>query len=51
MSLPSSPDPFSEPDKAINTSVNPFPKEVRDAFELFINTPGYINRERINYPV
>lgn len=51
MSLPSSPDPFSEPDKAINASVNPFPKEVRDAFKVFINKPKYVNRERINYPI
>ena len=51
MSLPPSSDPFIEPDKAFNTSINPFPKEVQDAFKDLINEPKYINRKRIIYPI
>ena len=30
-------------------SVNPFPNDVRNAFQAYIKDPGYINQERIPY--
>ncbi len=30
-------------------SINPFPNDIRIAFQSFIRGPGYINRERIDY--
>ena len=32
-----------------STFVNPFPNDVRNAFQAFIQGPGYTNRERIEY--
>jgi hypothetical protein len=29
------------------TSINPFPNDVRTAFQTYIQSPGYSNRERI----
>jgi aspartyl/asparaginyl beta-hydroxylase (cupin superfamily) len=34
---------------AIVASINPFPNEVRIAFQAYIQGPNYINRERIPY--
>jgi Integrase zinc binding domain len=34
---------------AIIASINPFPNDTRIAFQSFIQGPGYINRERIDY--
>jgi hypothetical protein len=31
------------------TSINPFPNDVRTAFQTYIQSGGYINRERIPY--
>jgi hypothetical protein len=33
----------------LTTLVNPFPNEVRNAFEAYIHSPIYTNRERIEY--
>jgi hypothetical protein len=29
--------------------INPFPNDVRNAFQAYIKPPGYVNRERIEY--
>lgn len=34
---------------AIVASINPFPNDIRIAFQCYIQAPGYINRERIEY--
>ena len=34
---------------AVIASVNPFPNDIRNAFQSFIQSPNYINRERIAY--
>ena len=33
----------------IIASINPFPHDVRTAFQAYIQDPSYINRERIEY--
>jgi hypothetical protein len=33
----------------IIASINPFPNDVRIAFQAYIQEPSYINRERIEY--
>lgn len=34
---------------AVIASINPFPNDVRIAFQEFIQEPNYVNRERIEY--
>ncbi|KIN08866.1 hypothetical protein OIDMADRAFT_48707 [Oidiodendron maius Zn] len=40
---------MATPVTAVIASINPFPNDVRIAFQSYVQGPGYINRERVPY--
>lgn len=40
---------MATPNTAVVALINPFPNDVRIAFQTYIQAPGYVNRERIPY--
>ena len=40
---------MASPNAAIVASINPFPSDIRAAFQSYIQAPKYVNRERIPY--
>ena len=36
---------MATPSSAVIASINPFPNDVRIAFQEFISEPGYVNQE------